>query len=220
VDWVLVLWVGLLLVYSLLEFPLWYMHYLLFFAMSLGMLMTPGRSGPVATVPGRSLVAALAILGLLATAFVLRDYRALERTQFLGQLVAAVDDPRKLRAMNELVSSSEEDVHVFRLYTDYFLLRNVPLNKERVAEKLEANSRLLSRAPLPDVVSRQVLLLALAGDMEAARHHVRRLLTFFPWETKQSLEAMRQLIKARPVDFAALGPILDEELARAPTERW
>lgn len=52
-DVLLLGWLGILGIHSLLEYPLWYVHFLIFFDLSLGLLIRPAWCRTVIRVPMR-----------------------------------------------------------------------------------------------------------------------------------------------------------------------
>ena len=216
---VLLAWVAIVLTYSMLEFPLWYMHFLIFFGVSVGLLLIPRGERVVTVVHARHVFVAAAIALLAGSAFALYDYRKAERAFFLvtdGQAMGALGAP-ELTAMLDEISSN---TYVFRPHLEYALGVRALMTSENLQAKLAENERLLKKIPIAGTVSRQVLLLTLAGDLEGARWHLRRLLKFTPLNMAESIDEIRRFIKQTPDVFGKLGPILDEEVAAAPKARW
>ncbi len=118
--------------------------------------------------------------------------------------------------LDEISSST----HIFRPHLDYALGVRVLMTHDNLQTKLADNERLLRKIPIAGTISRQVLLLTLAGDLDGARWHLRRLLKFAPLNTSESIDEIRRFIKQSPDAFGKLGPILDEELAAAPKASW
>jgi len=66
----------------------------------------------------------------------------------------------------------------------------------------------------------RVLLAMLSVDLEDARSLLRRACTSHSQYAESVFKNMRLQMDARPDDIAALGPIVDEEMARRPSKRW
>lgn len=212
-------WLAILLTYSMLEFPLWYMHFLIMFGLSIGLLIVP--DGGRFVFVGRARIAmGVAVLALLAgCAYVAYDYRKAERGFNLisdAQAMRAFGTPQ-LESMLDEISS---ETRLYRVHFEYALGARMSMTKENLQSKLDENERLTKRVPLPPPVARQVLLLTLAGDMSGARWYLQRLLKFSPPGTTEAVDDMRRLIKELPENFAPLSPILEEEVARAPKSNW
>jgi hypothetical protein len=79
---------------------------------------------------------------------------------------------------------------------------------------------LLAQSPQPIVSVRRIALAILADDPETARWHLQRLFGFFPGHAETMAATLRTFVEHRPEEFAVLGPIIDEELARRPALRW
>jgi len=216
---VLVAWVAIVLTYSMLEFPLWYMHFLIFFGLSVGLLLSPRKGTAVFAARARPMLTVGVTALLVGCAYLAYDYRKAERVFFLltdSQMLHALGSPELTAAMDKINRTTQ----IYRVHTEYALGASVPMTKVDVQAKLASNERLLTKIPIAGTITRQVLLLTLAGDLEGARRHVRRLLKFAPATTDEALHDVRRLIKEVPDSFGPLGPILDEELAAAPIRHW
>lgn len=215
----LLTWVAVLLTYSMLEFPLWYMHFLIFFGLSLGLLVIP-RGKSAATVPYARSMLGVSVVALLAgCAYAAYDYRKAERAFFLitdAQAMGVFGSPELTKALDEI----SNETHLYRVHLEYALGARMQMTTDNLSSKLEENERLLKKLPIAGTVAREVMLLALAGDLEGARWHLRRLLKFAPPSTDEAIDAMRRILKDYPERFAPLGRVLDEELAAAPKRNW
>lgn len=215
----LLVWVAILLTYSMLEFPLWYMHFLILFGLSVGLLVVPD-SGLRLRLGGARVVMSSAVLALLAgCAYAAYDYRKAERGFYLimdAQAMRAIGTPQ-LAVMLDGIS---RETTLYRVHLEYALGTAMLMTKDHLQAKLEENERLVNRVPLSAPVARQILLLTMAGDLEDARWYLHRLLKFSPPETTEAIGEMRRLAKERPENFAALSPILEEEVAKAPKSAW
>ncbi|MCK7491698.1 MAG: O-antigen ligase family protein [Comamonadaceae bacterium] len=95
-----------------------------------------------------------------------------------------------------------------------------PNDADELASKIAITDRLLSHSPHPVLMARRVILAILDDDPTSARWHLQRLFGFYPGAAKEMEEQFRRFITNRPDEFAVLAPILDEELARRPKARW
>jgi hypothetical protein len=215
----LLTWVAILLVYSMLEFPLWYMHFLVLFGLCVGLLWEPKGHVVFGVAHARAALAVGAAALLAGSAYAAYDYRKAERAFFLindAQAMGALGSP----PLNATLDDIDRSTHLYRLHLEYALGARMPMNEENLPAKLAENERLLQRLPIVGTVARQVLLLAFAGDLDGARRHLRRLLKFAQPSTDEAITDMRRIIQGHPERLAPLGRVLDEELAAAPERRW
>jgi hypothetical protein len=79
------------------------------------------------------------------------------------------------------------------------------LNRDRLQEKLARNSRALRFAPTREIAYRQAVLLALAGQAEAAHAQLVRSATYYPGFLPTFARVLEEL---EGTDPAAIGPLL------------
>lgn len=130
-------WLALAVVglHSLVEYPLWYVPFLLPTAFAVGLLMG-GASAPARHLPAlATTVGALALLACTVLALV--DYAKVS-TGF-GPAGRSLEDPDAAQAVQDTV--------LFRRYADRALLDRVPATPENTSQVLAATSRLLQRGP-------------------------------------------------------------------------
>lgn len=215
----LMTWVAILLVYSMLEFPLWYMHFLIFFGLCFGLMLNPAWSYVSVRVHGLPVLGIAAIAILTGAAFVAYEYKKAERAYFL------VSDAIAMKAigsdqLNQALDQILREARLYRLHVEYAQNVRVPITRDDLAGKLDDNARLLQRIPLATPVVQEILLRTLAGEISVAREHLRKLLQFDPPGVDEALADLRRFVKEKPDDFAVLGPLIDEEVKRAPKRRW
>lgn len=215
----LLCWVTIVLIYSMLEYPLWYMHFLILFGLALGLLMKPSWGRAIVSIRSMPVLGGATLLIVLGCAYAAYEYRKVERAFYL-----VVDSQASgsfgSRELNQTLNQIDAESHLYRLHLDYVLGIRVPITREGLDQKLAENERLMNKIPLAATVTRHVLLLTLAGDLSGARWHLQRMLQFDPPETDIAVRELRRFAKERPDDFGALGPMVDEEIARAPKRRW
>ncbi len=218
-DAVGLLWLGILGIHSMLEFPLWYMHFLVLFSLVLGLTLRAEWSRHARALPLRvpTFVVAAVLLG--GAGFLIHDYLKLARLYWIEDQRAAF----KAAATDEVRSLLKEaaaEVRLFRVQADHLLGLSDPVTKDDLPRKIADTDRLLAQSPQPVTAARRIALAILDNDTEAARWHMQRLFGFFPRHAPKMAEAIREVADRRPDEFAALGPMLEAELARAPAARW
>ena len=218
-DATLLAWIGIICAYSMLEFPLWYAHYLLFFGFLLGLLIRPEWSSLWRTAPVRATIVGLGLACLAGCGLLLRDYLSLQRLH--GAVVIKHD--MRIASTPEVVSilrTLADDVVIYRLHAEHLMSLVVPLNAENLQEKITDSERLVRRLPQPTTIAQRAALAVLAGEIDSARLHIRRLYVFWPGFTEEIETEVRAIVERQPVVLGPLKEIFEEEKARAPKARW
>ncbi len=206
-------------IHSLFEFPLWYVQFLVLAALFLGVLTRPGLAARSASVPTRAIVTVTSAGVLLGAVVIFVDYRKLERLDFVSELIQGIGTARVPEAQATLDEAAAQ-VRLFTQHRDYSVALARPLTREELESKIAVVDRSMGRMPNVNLIHVRILLAALDDDPETARLHLRRALKFHPQHTDSLVASLRSRIEARPEEFSALTPILDEELARRPNRRW
>ena len=218
-DAIVLAWLGVIGVHSMLEFPLWYMYFLLLFGLLLGMLIRPEWNLSVRRAPMVATLGSMVAVVMIGSIIVLQEYRKLERAHVMVTMkieMKAVSTPQVISRILEVA----DQVHLYRPYVEHLLSLIVPLTRDSLEEKIRNSDRLLHRFPQISTMAQRATLAVLAGDLETARYHLRRLFVFYPRESVEVVGQMREIIAHRPDELGALGRLLDEEQARAPKPRW
>lgn len=166
--WMVIAVVGL---HSLLEYPIWYMNFLIPTALAFGVLQA---AQPVAAQPSPSLPGGLsALMGsmlLLACAWAFADYMR----------VASIfkEDGRASADLIEVASI--QDTFLYRYYADRALVERVPLTGSNAAEMLKVTDRLLKEGPNPLVLWVRLEALCRTGDTLQAIETASLYKTVFP----------------------------------------
>ncbi|SFU90994.1 PglL family O-oligosaccharyltransferase [Pseudoduganella namucuonensis] len=189
---------GILLIHSMLEQPLFYAHFLGVAALFAGAADPSGRAlrmGTWTTALG-ALALTLLLALLLKTA---GEYRQVE-THFHGAGQGAAADPaqqaeqlRSLRARSLLAPLSE------LIAPELFVPADAP-----AAAKRALNERLLRFAPTADVAFRHAALLAEEGRMEAAQGQFRRAAYAYPDSAGAYLGRFQAMAATDPATYGAL----------------
>ncbi len=159
-------------IHCMLEYPLWYTYFLGVAAVALG--LSEARTLELRAANGRlrrlrvALVSML-LLGSLVLGQLVRDYLVLEN--FLAFRY------RYLHASEEVNRQATETLLELRRnsllapWVELGLARTIHVSADRLADKLMVNTTAMRVFPIDDVVYRQAMLLALAGEQGAARAH-------------------------------------------------
>lgn len=158
--------VGILLVHSMLEFPLHYAVFLLPFGMVLGVLDAPQAKASM-TLRSRLIIQALVLAGLAITGITIRDYLLIERS-YTGLRF-------EVRGIKTDIPSTPPETWVLTQFHDYFrVVRAIPHAGMDLAEiQLMRNS--LGTVPSPQSIYNLAASLALNGQGEEAKHWLSNL---------------------------------------------
>lgn len=213
-DTLLLAWLGVLGIHSLLEYPLWYVHFLMFFGLAIGLLLRPQWHLLRVALPARALVGSIAGGAVVACFFVLQDYRKLDRYMFLV-LQKLENNLASSPEVNAILERADADVLIYRPHADHLRGMAMSMTRDQLSEKIAITDKLLSRAPTPQTAARRVVLAVLDDDLPAARWHMDRLMLFFPKQGQKLADEMREMARLRPDDLSALPAVLDASIAAA-----
>ncbi len=191
---------GVMGLHSLLEFPLWYTYFLGLAAIALGM-------GATQTVPvylrrvGAPLVALVLLTGFTHAALLLHDFRRMERLVFTVYRLDA-DIPDAAVFQDVLTQLHREPV--LEPYVDVAITFGIALTEDQLPEKIEYLTRAMRYLPAPQLVYRQAVLLALAGDQAAALAQMKKALRVYPWAAEEIAARLAELERLHPGRFEPL----------------
>lgn len=178
VRWWTVGTVGVVLVHSTLEYPLWYAHFLAPVALIMG-LGDRTRSALVRRSPARIAVAAALTVGAAAHMTLLVGYTEMRQWVYQVPDARAQDASvaaRQLETIRRLLPT------LLGPYVELPLAVLQPVDRESLDEKLAVNGRVMRFAPIPPIVLRQVVFLALAERDDEARRLLDAAIRYFPKE--------------------------------------
>jgi len=209
-GWLLAL-LAVIGIHSLLEHPLWYSYFLGIAALLLG--LGAERAFVLRFSGAARMVTALAIIaGWLNLAALLPAYREFERLVFLPERGAArpADDAAFAKA---IVGLYREPLLV--PYVELAIAFSITVDEDKLAEKLALAGRAVHFAPVSVVAYRYALLLALAGEREAALAQLERSLRVYPGEAGEVAAQLEALARGRPEIFMPLLELTAARSARA-----
>jgi O-antigen ligase len=203
---------AVLAIHSLLEYPLWYAYLLGPAALVLGLgevraLELPAAAERRARRNRLALVATL-LLGWVGLAQVFRDYLYMENFATLRYKYLHATAEINRRAQDVLLQVDRNSL--LAPWAELGLARSIPVSAEGLHEKLAVNASAMRGFPIDDVVYRQAMLLALAGDQPGARRQWDRAVAAFPGERESAALVLRRRVEDG-VD--ALRPLLQHAQA-------
>jgi len=209
-GWLLAL-LGVIGIHSLLEYPLWYAYFLGIGAVLLGLgaerTLALRHTGAVRTVVALGIIA-----GWVNLIAVITPYRDFERLVFTPQSrhTPPVDE--------KIFEQAIIGIHREPLLTPYVELAmayGVAVSEERLREKLELIARVMRFAPVSYVVYRHALLLALAGEREAALRWLEQAARAYPGDLREIHSELAGLARRRPDVFTPLLEWVEAKQAQA-----
>jgi len=213
-TWWIIAAVGVELIHSLLEFPMWSAHFLGVTALLMGALAgvqvrTLGEGEAVLhRVVGAATCAVMA--GILVLG--LRDYWRLDLTRITGagSALAGATATREAEILAQLGHG------LLAPMAEFWLCVGAPLNRDNLAQKLRWSERVMHYFPSNVIVGRRAIFLALDGQTEAAGRLIDRLAHPSSEARRESVALLR---RAESVDQAVIAPLL-ARMGRNRPEDW
>lgn len=197
--WWSVALVAVIVLHSLLEFPLWYAYFLGMLAVLLG-AGAQRAWRPRCPAAARAVAGAVLAAGCFMLAADWSAYRAFERLLFSPESARQAErDPAFARAVTALHREAW-----LTPYVEYALALAAPVSEEQLADTLGLVSRAVRFSPADPLTYRYALLLALAGRTEEARAQLERALRAHPGGARRAAAELRALIERHPGKFDAL----------------
>lgn len=203
--WVLAL-AAVLSIHSLVEYPLWYAFFLGMAAVVLGLgerrtIELPLANGRLQRM--RLALWSMLLLGGLVFVQVVRDYLLIEN--FAGFRYRYVHASVQLNAETAATLVDLQRTSLLSPWAELGLARTIHISAEGLADKLTVNTRAMRAFPIDDVVYRQAMLLALAGEEEAARRQWDLAVVSFPGFRDVALRVLRRRVED---GVSGLAPLL------------
>jgi O-antigen ligase len=198
--WWLLALAAVIAIHSLLEYPLWYSYFLGMAALLLGL----GAERVFAlrfAGAARAAVGLAIITGWLNLAAMLPSYLEFERLVF-------TPESRSAQLLDE-AAFAKVVVGLYREpllvpYVELAVAYGITVSEERLPEKLELTARAVHFAPESVVSYRYALLLALAGEREAALAQLARSLRVYPGAAAAVAAELTELARRHPAEFTPL----------------
>ena len=131
----------------------------------------------------------------------LLGYRNLEALMAMRPASAA-DPVYNLRLRESLVEVQGRSL--LRPYAEMMMSNLIETSSSHLAEKHTLNGNVMRFVPIGAIVYREACLLALSGELEAAKQQMERAIWSYPGDFPSELEKLRELALNDPAHFAAL----------------
>lgn len=199
-SWWIISAVGIEIIHSMVEFPLWSAHFLGVTALLIGAGV---RSTARSMSRTRWIAPAAACAAVSVTlGFTLRDYVRLDTTRISGTTLTLTS---AAQARKDAVTMRELTHGILAPLAELWIVIGAPLDRGDLADKLAMNERVARFWPTNAVVVRRAVFLALDGKVEEGRTLLARALKTFPHQLTATILILEQ---ARTADPGAIDPLL------------
>jgi len=195
-SWWLLATLGVFAIHSMLEYPLWYAHFLGIAALLLGLGGGPVFVPRLARI-GRVFTATVMLVGAWNLGVLWTDYRQLE----------AVLRPSPGQIRNTDFAAVMARLHQNALlapYIELFTAFPSAVAEQNLSGRLLLNGRVIRFTPVSVLIYRQVLLLALAGRLPEAQALLVRVRRVYPAVPREFERDLARLAREHPERFLPL----------------
>jgi len=200
--WWIIAAVGIELIHSMVEYPLWSAHFLGVTALLMGLGTQPGRGSKKGSRLSWTVAAGSCLALALATTLLLRDYVKYSSTRVTGTsltLASAADTARDAAVMRTLTHG------LMAPPAEYWIILGAPLDRSRLPDMLKMSERVARHYPAHAIVVRRAVFLAFDGQAAAARRLLAQALYTFPRRCTTTVRILSQALAADP---HAIEPLL------------
>jgi hypothetical protein len=200
--WWIIAAVGIELIHSMFEFPLWNAHFLGVTALLMGLGTVAARSSEAGSRIVRMTAAAICVILALALGVLLRDYLRLDATRATGTsltLASPADRERDAAVMRSLTRGPLAPL------AELWMFLGAPLDQSDLAARVAMSERVTRHYPANAVVVRRAALLAFDGQAADARRLLAHAMRSFPHRCQATVAILQQALAA---DRAAIEPLL------------
>jgi O-antigen ligase len=199
--WWIVAAVGVELIHSLIEYPLWSANFFGLTALLIGASTVPTPCRPAIARAARR--AGIGVCALLAAmlALMLRDYVRLDIARAAGTrvtLAPAAQGKRDAETMQDLRHGLLAPV------AELWIFSGAPLDRRDVASKLAMGERVARHWPANAIIVRRAIFLAFDGRAGEAHAQLAAALHAFPQKHMATVMLLKQALGADPVTIAPL----------------
>jgi len=194
--------IGIGLIHSMTEFPLWSAHFLGVTALLIGASsMFPTLSQVASRVSGIG-VGGICVVLSVVLGLMLRDYVRLDAARITGTtltLAPAAQVTRDTAIMRDLTLGLMAPV------AELWIVLGASLDKNDLADKLAISERVARTSPANTVMVRRAVFLAFDGKVERAQGLLERALRTFPRRYDDTISILERALAA---DSTAIEPLL------------
>lgn len=202
----LLCFVGMLLTYSMSEFPLWHTFFLIPFSFALGLLDSGARQIAISRTL-RVALTALCVVGVVAT------WHAAGQFIHIAQLTKLVFKKEGLAPEERQYVAANLQAPGFSPQTELLAFGLLAVDRSNLAGKIELGERVVRQHIDARLLSRQAALLALDGQTDAALAHLVWACRFYP---ERCQYVANELSGAAQIDPATFTPLLQQFEKKIP----
>jgi len=194
--------VGVVMIHSMIEYPLWNAHFLGVTALLMGAGTTPDSPSPRTSRRFRFATAAACGVVAAASALLIRDYLRLDATRIAGTTVTlapAADAQRDAETMRDLTHG------LLAPLAEFWILMGASPDRNDLAAKSALSERVARFWPTYAVVARRAVFLALSGETLKAQRLIEQVMRTFPFRRDLTLLILKQALASDP---SAIEPLL------------
>ena len=167
---------AVILLHSLLEYPLWYGPFQIAFGLALGLLWPPANAAPLSSLRANA-CAGIAAVAMMAIAYAAWDYHRISQIYLAPE---ARDAPYREDPFAELHKS-----WLFKAQVDFAELTITPLSRANAQWTYDLATAMLHYSPEPRVVEKIIESATLTGRLDVAVAQLARFRAAFPKEHAQ-----------------------------------
>ena len=201
-SWWIIAAVGIEMIHSLTEFPLWNAHFLGVTALLMGAGARLWTRSPAVSRTAWITPAAVCAALSLTLGITLRDYVRLDMTRISGTMLTltpAAQAHRDAETMHELAHG------LMAPLAELWIVIGAPLDRSRLADKLAMSERVARYWPANAVMTRRAIFLAFQGEAARSRELLALVLRTFPHRRDATILMLEQ---ARQADPNAIAPLV------------
>lgn len=206
-TWWMLCLLSVLFVHSMLEYPLWHANFLGVAAILLGMGSERNLRLRLSAL-SRSAFPVMVMGGVFALASVLHAYRDLELLMYPRVLPK---NRAEVVARNEGLLELDRDT-LLAPYVEMTYAGIIVADRNNLKDKLALDRRVLRLMPIPEIAYRQVLLLGLNGERDAALLQLDRAVAVFPYLLKGFVADADKAAQREPAALGEIAKIAREKL--------
>jgi hypothetical protein len=210
-TWWIIAIVGVELIHSFFEFPMWSAHFLLLTGLIMGMGVTCEPNSHGLPRVGRASVLTVGAILVMALGVTLRDYVRLDAARITGTSALTLAPAAQIR--HDAATMRELATGILAPVAEAWIFLGTPIDRNQLADKLAMSERVTDYWPSPPAVARRAALLALDGQSNEARRLLGRALRTFSGQIGSMTLVLEQASSADP---KAIDPLLGMARAASP----
>ena len=189
-------------IHSLLEYPLWYAHFLAIAAIMV-CLADPAGAQVGNAVRHRVALAGVSLCGFIVLASFGHDYLRLEHA---ANGIDAERRPIPAQLQHDIIAEAYAR-SIWRPYAALQFASRMPIGAGETGARLAMTTEALHFSPIRQGVFRHAALLQLAGETEAASRQLKLAALAYPGEVKNAAEMLRLAAAENPALLALVAQL-------------